>query len=146
MMYSTIATKNLSREQWLHLRKSGIGGSDAGAICGLIKKPFGKKKLKELRTEQIQNLYNSLNKSGYSRNTVELVSVVLSGMYKQAYKNQLIQRNPVPLATLPKMEQPKERRVLTQTEQKIFMKAIKGHPYELILSTGFRSGEVRGLR
>ncbi len=35
MMYSTIATKNLSREQWLYLRKSGIGGSDAGAICGL---------------------------------------------------------------------------------------------------------------
>lgn len=30
-------TKSLSREEWLALRKSGIGGSDAGAICGLNK-------------------------------------------------------------------------------------------------------------
>ena len=25
----------MSREQWLRIRKSGIGGSDAGAVCGL---------------------------------------------------------------------------------------------------------------
>ena len=29
------ATKGLSREQWLTMRKGGIGGSDAGAVCGL---------------------------------------------------------------------------------------------------------------
>lgn len=28
-------TKDLSREEWLEYRKKGIGGSDAGAICGL---------------------------------------------------------------------------------------------------------------
>lgn len=28
-------TKNMPREDWLRLRKKGIGGSDAGAICGL---------------------------------------------------------------------------------------------------------------
>lgn len=28
-------TKDLSHEEWLRLRKNGIGGSDAGAICGL---------------------------------------------------------------------------------------------------------------
>ncbi|MDE6566472.1 MAG: YqaJ viral recombinase family protein [Lachnospiraceae bacterium] len=28
-------TKNMSREEWLELRKRGIGGSDAGAVCGL---------------------------------------------------------------------------------------------------------------
>lgn len=28
-------TKDMPREQWLALRKQGIGGSDAGAICGL---------------------------------------------------------------------------------------------------------------
>ena len=27
-------TNNISREMWLQLRKQGIGGSDAGAICG----------------------------------------------------------------------------------------------------------------
>ncbi len=28
-------TKDMPREEWLALRRSGIGGSDAGAICGL---------------------------------------------------------------------------------------------------------------
>ena len=34
-MYQTVSTVGLSREEWLKMRKSGIGGSDAGAICGL---------------------------------------------------------------------------------------------------------------
>lgn len=34
-MYETISLANLSHEDWLRLRKTGIGGSDAGAICGL---------------------------------------------------------------------------------------------------------------
>lgn len=34
-MYTKTAVGNLSREEWLWLRKTGIGGSDAGAICGL---------------------------------------------------------------------------------------------------------------
>lgn len=32
---STISTKDMTHEEWLQARKSGIGGSDAGAICGL---------------------------------------------------------------------------------------------------------------
>ena len=28
-------TKDISREEWLKLRKNGIGGSDVGAVCGL---------------------------------------------------------------------------------------------------------------
>ena len=34
-MYIKIPIGDLSREEWLQLRKSGIGGSDAGAICGV---------------------------------------------------------------------------------------------------------------
>ena len=34
-MYKKIPLKGLDNEEWLELRKSGIGGSDAGAICGL---------------------------------------------------------------------------------------------------------------
>ena len=34
-MYETIATAKMSHEEWLNLRKMGIGGSDAAAICGL---------------------------------------------------------------------------------------------------------------
>ena len=34
-MFEKIAISDMSRNEWLKLRKSGIGGSDAGAICGL---------------------------------------------------------------------------------------------------------------
>ena len=34
-MMMAIPTGTLQREEWLRLRKSGIGGSDAGTICGL---------------------------------------------------------------------------------------------------------------
>ena len=34
-MYIKIPIKDLSREEWLKLRKTGIGGSDAGSICGM---------------------------------------------------------------------------------------------------------------
>lgn len=34
-MYEKIPTVGLSRQEWLQLRKQGIGGSDAGAVCGL---------------------------------------------------------------------------------------------------------------
>lgn len=33
--YDMVPTGHLSREEWLALRRKGIGGSDAGAICGL---------------------------------------------------------------------------------------------------------------
>ncbi len=33
-MYETISTKDMSHEEWLKIRKTGIGGSDAGAVCG----------------------------------------------------------------------------------------------------------------
>ena len=34
-MCKTISTLGMKREDWLKLRKNGIGGSDAGAVCGL---------------------------------------------------------------------------------------------------------------
>lgn len=33
-MKKLVCTKNLPHEEWLKYRKSGIGGSDAGAVCG----------------------------------------------------------------------------------------------------------------
>ena len=35
-MYEKIANETeLSHEEWLRLRKAGIGGADAGAVCGV---------------------------------------------------------------------------------------------------------------
>ena len=34
-MKKLVSTTGLSEEEWLAYRKRGIGGSDAGAVCGL---------------------------------------------------------------------------------------------------------------
>ena len=34
-MYEKISLKGVCHQEWLNLRKTGIGGSDAGAVCGL---------------------------------------------------------------------------------------------------------------
>jgi integrase len=129
--------------------KRGTVGVYRDNFNSYLKNSIGKKKLKDIRPEHIQKIYNDLNKKGYSRNTIELVSVVLSGMYKQALKNKIIRENPVPLATLPKAEEHKEPRVMTVNEQKQFLEYAKDSylhdMFELALSTGMRSGELRGL-
>lgn len=34
-MKKLISTLNLDKKEWLKYRKRGLGGSDAGAVCGL---------------------------------------------------------------------------------------------------------------
>ena len=114
-----------------------------------IKDELGNKKLKDIRAQHIQALYNSLHKQGLSRNTIEIVSIVLGGMFKQALKNELILKNPVALATLPKADGHMERRVLSKEEQQIFLDYAKESQYarvfEFALSTGMRGGEIKAL-
>jgi len=130
--------------------KQGTVGVYRDNFRSYIEKPLGRKKLKDIRPEHIQRIYNNLNRKGYSRNTIELVSVVLSGMYKQALKNKVIIENPVPLATLPKISEHKEPRVMTVEEQRIFLECAKdsylNDLFILALATGMRSGELRGLQ
>ena len=40
MAKTVIDTNNLSYEQWLEYRKTGIGGSDASVVCGINKYKF----------------------------------------------------------------------------------------------------------
>lgn len=115
-----------------------------------IKDKLGRKKLADIRPEHIQNIYNSLNKDGYSHKTISLTAIVLGGMFKQAYKNQMIQRNPVELATIPrKPGKKKVFRVMSAEEQKTFMKyaadSLYYNVYLVALGTGLRSGELRSL-
>lgn len=110
-----------------------------------IKGLLGEKKLRDIRPEHIQRLYNGLK----GTETVVIAATILSGMFEQAYKNQIINKNPIPLATIPKSrETKKERRVLTLGEQELLLKYSKGTLRDLIevsLSTGMRTGEIRAL-
>ena len=115
-----------------------------------VKESMGKKKLVDIRGEHIQKLYNSLVKKGMALSSIKVVSAILNGCFKQAMKNGLIERNPVPMATLPKGRPKGQRRVFTKEEQDIFMKYAKGsylyNLFALAIRTGLRGGEIRGLK
>ncbi|GFI61950.1 transposase from transposon Tn916 [Clostridiales bacterium] len=110
-----------------------------------IKPVIGDKKLRDIRPEHIQRLYNSLS----GMKTVSIVASILSGMFEQAFKNQIINKNPIPMTTVPKQRNDKrEMRVLTIEEQEILLKNSHGNLKDLIevsLSTGLRTGELRAL-
>ena len=115
-----------------------------------IKKSIGDRKLTDIRGEHIQKLYNDLAREKKSFACIRLVSAILNNCFKQALKNGLIERNPVPLATLPKAAPKKPRRVFTKEEQELFFKYAEGsylyNLFALAIRTGLRSGEVRGLK
>lgn len=64
-MYEKIPTKEMSHEDWLKLRKTGIGGSDAGAICGL--NPFSSpmKVFHDKNSEDIQESVSEALRQGH---------------------------------------------------------------------------------
>lgn len=63
-MYEKIPTAALTREEWLRLRKTGIGGSDAGALCGL--NPFSSpmKVYQDKTSEDIDTVDNEAMRQG----------------------------------------------------------------------------------
>lgn len=115
-----------------------------------IKPEIGHMKMQEVRTEHVQMLLNKMKKQDYSVDFMKRVRNVLSQMFKQAYRNDMILRNPVENAVTPSGKAKKEHRVLTEQEQAAFLEYAKGSDYELIyvlgMSTGMRIGEIQALQ
>lgn len=53
-MKKLVSTAGLDKKEWLLCRKQGIGGSDAGAICGLNSYRIGKDIFDTSYTEEVQ--------------------------------------------------------------------------------------------
>ena len=105
--------------------------------------------VKEIRAEHLQKLYNDLMREGYSYGVINLCAGILSGMFTQLMRNDIIMKNPVKLANLPKKEKRPQRRVLTSEEQDLFLKHASMSSffsfYRLALATGLRIGELTSL-
>lgn len=115
-----------------------------------IKPSIGKMVLKDIKTIHIQKLYNELYNSGMSSSTIhETVNSSLSNILKIAQDNDLLIKNPCKGVVFPERDY-EEPRVLSVTEQKIFLNIVHGRYYEplylLALSTGLRIGEITGLK
>ena len=118
-----------------------------------IRPALGNIELQKLRPDHVQTLLNDMARGGMQKSplapwTVLKAKNILSGALEQAIRNQIIPYNPAKAAVPPKLEQ-KEIRILTESEQKQFMDAIKSHRLEalylLALATGMRRGEIMAL-
>ncbi|MBR2589121.1 site-specific integrase [Candidatus Saccharibacteria bacterium] len=116
---------------------------------GVIKKhiiPYiGSKRLSTLDTQTIQQLINQLTKDGRSIRTTQIVRNLLSRALREAEVRNLVKPNLVKNVQL-ETYRPKERTVWTKEECDVFLKAIKGHKYELFFTLyvtyGLRRGEA----
>ena len=63
-MCETITTTKMSHEEWLALRKTGIGGSDAGTICGLNPYSSAIHVYKDKTSEEINDIDNESMRQG----------------------------------------------------------------------------------
>lgn len=116
---------------------------------GMIKEPLGKKQINSIRGDDIQKLYNEWTKDGYALSTIKIALAVLNGCFKQAHKNGIIERNPVKLAQLPREKAKTKKKAMTKEQQQLFMEYAKDsylyNFFAIMLRTGMRSGEMRGL-
>lgn len=115
-----------------------------------IKKIFGNRQLRDIRTDHIQRFYNGMAAKNYSHNTIEICRAILNGAFSQAVKNEILRKNPVSNTVLPRDTKKRSARVMTTAEQTLFLNYASGTKYyvlyEMALFTGMRSGELRGLR
>jgi len=116
-----------------------------------IRDTLGDKLLTEIRSDELQHFFNDMNRSGYSKSTLSLTSVVIGSMFRQAVKNDLIGRNPVDACILPRgRKKVVERQALSEQQQERLLEAAQGNPVEgilrLALGTGMRIGEITGLQ
>ena len=106
-------------------------------------------KLKDLRPDNIQSLYNRKLKDGASERTVILIHSVLHRSLNLAVKWELLGRNPADAVTRPRIRR-REMKTLDDTQVRSLIMVSKGTKYEtlfwLAVNTGLREGELIGLK
>lgn len=114
-----------------------------------IEKALGHRRLADIQADDIQELLNNMTDEGYSDNTIKLTYCILAGAFQQAYKNELIPRNPFMRITRPRGADAKERIAFTKEQQELYMHYSKSsylcNLFQLAICTGMRSGELSGL-
>lgn len=114
-----------------------------------INPSLGKMKLKDIRPEHIQALYNRKITSGAGVRTVLVIHGVLHHALRQALKTGLIIRNPADAVIRPRLVR-KEMKTLNDTQIRNLLLASQGTRLETLLyvavTTGLRMGEIIGLK
>ena len=110
-------------------------------------------RLKDLTAKDIQVYYGRLVKKGKSVATIKSIHKLLCPCIRYAYNNDFIIKDFTGALILPKENNKPCRKnpvtPFTKEEQQKFIKAIKGHKFEVLfltaLNTGLREGELMAL-
>lgn len=116
----------------------------------LIFSDLGNIPLCNIRSTDIQILINRLAEKEYAYSTIKIVFSLINSSLRQAMYNGMLERNPAVSVQLPRRTAPNRRSALTKELQKIFTEFSKeSRLYEffaVLLRTGLRNGELRGLK
>ncbi len=63
-MKRLVSTLNLDKQEWLRYRKQGIGGSDAGAVCGLNPYRTAMQVYQDKTTDAVEEIDNEAMRQG----------------------------------------------------------------------------------
>lgn len=114
-----------------------------------VRPALGKRRLDQLKTLEIQQLYGDMSAQGLSPRTVRYTHTVLRNALEQAVLWGMLARNPADLAVLPRKRR-KEMLALTPEEARRFLAAAKEDTrcafFSLLLDTGLRPSEAAGLK
>jgi integrase len=150
---ATQLTLEVYLKKWLLIHKSSLApriGERYEQVARDYILPFiGKYKLKDIRIEKIENLYQDLLKEGKSVRTVHWVHSILHKCLKDALKRGLVGFNAAHGARKPKLNQ-KEMEFLNESEVLQFLMFAHGTRneglYHVAIKTGMRQGELLGLK
>ena len=136
----TNAKATLRQSTWLHYEE----------LNRIYISPYlGHIKLKDLKAEHIQRLYNQLLKKGIGAHTIRKAHALLHSALQQAVKIGSISHNPVSLVDPPR-KPIREMAILNESQVSQMLVTAKGHRWEalyhLAVVTGMRESELLGLR
>ena len=108
-------------------------------------------KLKSLKAIDVQKYFNKLYQNGVSNSLLHGINRIMAPCIRYAYNNGYIIKDFSRMYSVPRRHETNAKKVkpFTLEEQKIFLKAIEGHKYEVLflvaLYTGLREGEILAL-
>ena len=115
----------------------------------ILNTDLGRCKLSELKSDNLQMVYNEMTKEGYNAKTVRHVFILINMALKKAVKLRYIDENANDFVTLPKKKRFEGKALTAEEARTIFDKAKEEKLYPIValtLCTGMRKGEVMALK
>lgn len=137
-------------------RSENTRASYQGSLNNWIYPALGEYKLPEITTAQIEALLASMQEKKKSHGTVIKIYTILLGIFKRAYKADVIDRNPMDKVDRPEPRKDEIKRdsapAYTVEEIRHILTCLENEPLKwralmrLLIDTGIRRGECCGLQ